>query len=352
MAGVLLTGATGFVGSHVADRLSSRGHHLRCTVRASSDLRWLEGLDVETVEVDLADGEGLGAALEGAERVVHVAGVTRAPREEVFRRVNVEGTRRLAEASLRAGVRRFVFVSSLAARGPDGEDGPVSAYGRSKRAAERALLRTAGAGGSAGRREGPDDGEDGGSDGPGEPAAAADAGPGRGGDMEVAVLRPGGVYGPRDTDLLPLFRLARSGWFPLVPSSGVVQPIYVADLAEAVVAAALGEAPGPGPWPLAGRGRHRWSDLAEGLEDALGRPVRCFPVPGPLLLAAGAAAELAARATGRAPDFDRRSARDLARRDWTCDPSPSEAALGWEAEVGLGEGLERTVRWYRREGWL
>lgn len=312
MADVLLTGATGFVGSHVAERLSGRG--LRCTVRASSDLRWLEGLDLETVEVDLADGEGLEAALEGVDRVVHVAGVTRAPREEHFRRVNVEGTRRLAEASVRAGVRRFVFVSSLAARGPDGEDGPVSAYGRSKRAAERSLLRTAG--------------------------------------TEVAVLRPGGVYGPRDTDLLPLFRLARSGWFPLVPSSGVVQPIYVADLADAVVAAGVGEAPGSGPWPLAGRGRHRWSDLADGLGEALGRPVRTFPVPGPLLLAAGAAAELAARVTGRAPDFDRRSARDLARHDWTCDPSPSEAALGWEAEVGLGEGLERTVRWYRREGWL
>lgn len=347
MAGVLLTGATGFVGSHVAERLSGRGHDLRCTVRASSDLRWLEGLDVETVEVDLADGEGIGAALEGAERVVHVAGVTRAPREEVFRRVNVGGTRRLAEASLRAGVRRFVLVSSLAARGPDGEDGPVSAYGRSKRAAERSLLRTAGATADDGRPEAA--GGIGRRAGPPRDRAGPDEDVGA---MQVAVLRPGGVYGPRDTDLLPLFRLARSGWFPLVPSSGVVQPIYVADLAEAVVAAAFGEAPGPGPWPLAGRGRHRWSDLAEGLEDALGRPVRCFPVPGPVLLAAGAAAELAARATGRAPEFDRRSARDLARHDWTCDPSPSEAALGWEAEVGLGEGLERTVRWYRREGWL
>jgi nucleoside-diphosphate-sugar epimerase len=347
MAGVLLTGATGFVGSHVAERLSGRGHGLRCTVRASSDLRWLEGLDVETAEVDLADGEGLGAALEGVGRVVHVAGVTRAPREEVFRRVNVEGTRRLAEASLRAGVRRFVFVSSLAARGPDGEDGPVSAYGRSKRAAERSLLRTAGATADDGRPEAA------GGEGPAAGTPRDPAGPAGDVDpMQVVVLRPGGVYGPRDTDLLPLFRLARSGWFPLVPSSGTVQPIYVADLAEAVVAATVGEAPGPGPWPLAARGRHRWSDLAEGIGEALGRPVRTFPVPAPVLLAAGAAAELAARATGRPPDFDRRSARDLARNQWTCDPSPSEAALGWEAEVALGEGLERTVRWYRREGWL
>lgn len=317
MARILLTGATGFVGSHVAERLRGRGHALRCTVRASSDLRWLEGLDAETAEVDLADGGGLEAALEDVERVVHVAGVTRAHRAELFRRVNVEGTRRLAGAALGAGVRRFVFVSSLAARGPDGAGGAVSAYGRSKRAAEGRLRRLA-----------PADG------------------------MEAVVLRPGGVYGPRDTDLLELFRLAARGWFPLAPSAGVVQPIYVDDLAAAVGAAADAEAPGFGPWPLAGRGRHGWSELADGVEEALGRPMRRIPVPGPLLVAAGAAVELVAWATGRAPDFDRRTARDLAGHSWTCDTSASEEALGWEPEVELGDGLERTVSWYREAGWL
>ncbi len=314
MTGVtLVTGATGFVGSHAAEALAAAGHELRCTVRASSDLRWIRELEVETARADLRDGAALEGVLEGVDRVVHLAGVTRASRPGLFREVNVEGTVRLAEAAARAGVRRFVFVSSLAARGPDGADGPVSAYGASKREAERRLAE-------------------------------------REGEMEVVVLRPGGVYGPRDVDLLPLFRMASRGWL-VVPAGGHrLQPVYATDVAAAVRAAA--ERGGFGPHALAGEGLHAWDEVTAALEAAVGRRVRAVPLPGAVMVAAGAAAEAVARLTGKAPELDRRRARDLARHRWTCDPGPAQEALGWRPEVGLWDGVSRTATWYRRAGWI
>lgn len=311
---LLLTGATGFVGSHAAEALHAAGHELRCTVRASSSLRWIRHLPVDTVEADLRDGPALRRALEGVDRVVHVAGVTVAPRPELYRAVNVSATERLAREAAAAGVERFVLVSSLAARGPTGAEGPVSAYGRSKRAAEVAL-------------------------------AALEA------EMEVVVLRPGGVYGPRDDDLLTLFRAAARGWLPVPTGGGPLQPVYATDTA-AVVVASLGPEAGYGPWPVVEPGRYGWDEVARGLAEALGRRVRTVPVPGFLAEAAGAIGEAAGRVTGRAPMFDRRRARDLARHTWTADPAATEEGLGWRARVALPEGLARTAAWYREAGWL
>lgn len=314
MTGVtLVTGATGFVGSHAAEALAAAGHDLRCTVRQTSDLRWIRELDVDTVRADLRDAAALEGVLEGVDRVVHVAGVTRAARPEHFREVNVEGTVRLAEAAARRGVRRFVYVSSLAARGPDGAGAPVSAYGTSKREAERRL-------------------------------AAME------GQMEVVVLRPGGIYGPRDVDLLPLFRMASRGWLVVPTGGGRLQPVYVTDVADAVRQAT--SSGGFGPHALAGEGRHAWDEVTIGLEAALGRRVRTIPLPGAVMVAVGAAAEAVGRLTGKAPELDRRRARDLARHQWTCDPEPAEEALGWRPGVELREGLSRTASWYRRVGWI
>jgi len=314
-ATTLITGATGFVGSHAAEALREAGHELRLTVRAGSDRRWIEGIEGERVELDLRQPDALDRALEGVRRVLHVAGVTRAPDPSAFRRVNVEGTAALARAALRAGARRFVFVSSLAARGPDGSPGPESAYGRSKREAERRLASLSG-------------------------------------DLEVVALRPGGVYGPRDVDLFPLFRAASAGWIPVPAGGGVLQPVYVEDVAAAGRAALDAAAPTFGPHPVAEARRYSWAEVAEALSRALGRRVRRIPVPSALAEAAGAVAELAGRVSGSAPTFDRRRARDLARHRWTCDPSGTERELGWRARVALSEGLRSTARWYREAGWL
>ena len=312
---VLVTGATGFVGSHVAHALVKAGYEVRCGVRASSSTRWISGLPVERVGLDMKGrAEDFSLAVENVDLVVHAAGITRARRAEDYHAVNAGGTRKLASAALGAGVRRFVLISSLAARGPDGRDHPESAYGRSKLEAE-AHLR------------------------------ALDS------QMEPVILRPAAVYGPRDTDLLPLFKMARAGFLALPSTANVLQPVYAEDVARAALAAAR-KAAGSGPFPVAEAARYTWEDVVAGLEKALGRNVRAVRLPPAAFPLAGRAAEWAARAFSAVPIIDERRGRDLAAHTWTCDVSETEAAFGWRAEVPLFEGLERTARWYRQAGWL
>jgi nucleoside-diphosphate-sugar epimerase len=318
---VLLTGGTGFLGSHVAELLAASGRDVRATVRRTSDTRWLDPLPIETTVVDLADPAGLESALDGVSEVVHVGGLTSAPDAATYHRVNEEGTAVLAEAAAAAGARRFVYVSSLAARGPDGEAGPTSDYGRSKLGGERRLAELAAAGRAPGI---------------------------------VRILRPGGIYGPRDSDSLALHQMASRGFLALPAGEGRVLPVYVSDVATAVMRALdlAADAPDPGPLPVAGESVATWTEIAEALEAAVGRRVRVIRLPAAVFLAAGAAAEVLGRVSGRTPPLNRRRARDVASAEWTCEIESTKRALGWEPEVGLNEGMRRTTAWYREHGWL
>ena len=316
----MITGATGFVGSHIAEAFVGAGYRVRCGVRATSDTRWISDLPVELVPLDLSRPEDFDGALEGADVLVHAAGITRARREEDYFLVNAEGTRRLAEAAAGARVRRFVLIGSLAARGPDdlarvdGRDHPESAYGRSKLEAE-AYLR------------------------------ALDER-----IIDTVALRPVAIYGPRDTDFLPLLKMARRG-FLVLSGEGLLQPVYATDVARAALAAAR-KPVGFGPYPVAEPASYSWQDVTAGLEAALGRRIRVVRLPAAAFELAGRAAERVAKARGSVPIFDERRARDLSVHTWTCDPSGTEKALGWRAEVSLLEGLNLTTRWYRKAGWL
>ncbi len=317
MASIFLTGGSGFLGSHLADALVDAGHRVTASVRRTSDTRRLDRLELRQVELDLGreDSQEAGAPLAGCDAVVHCGALTRARNEPEFMAVNATGTLRLAKAAARAGVRRFVFISSLAARGPDGAAGPVSPYGRSKAEAEAALASLRG-------------------------------------PMKVIVLRPGGVYGPRDTDLLPLFRLAARGWTAVPRSDAPLQPVYVSDVVSAALAA-LEAAPPSHPLPIAAAERHSWHATARALMAAVDRPGRVVRLAPALFLTVGALAELAGRLTRSAPPFDRRRARDLSSYSWTCDISVSRQCLDpWSPEVGIEEGLALTAEWYRRMGRL
>ena len=318
-ARVLITGATGFVGSHIAAAFAEAGYEVRCSVRPSSNLRWIKDLPAELMPVDFESPKDLGGVVEDVELVVHAAGITRARRDADYYRINAENTRRIAAVAAGAGARRFVLIGSLAARGPDtaanGRDRPTSAYGHSKLRAEEYLRDFDGR-------------------------------------MEIVALRPAAVYGPRDTDLLPLFKLAAHGWLVRPSDPGPLQPAYVEDVARAALAAAHGEFAGFGPFPVAEPARYSWKEVAAGLERALARPVRAVRLPAAIFELVARTTEEAAKLRGSIPVFDERRARDLAIHAWTCNPSSTEKALDWHAEIPLHEGLERTARWYRDAGWL
>ncbi len=219
----IVTGANGFVGSHLVERLLREGLEVVCLVRPTSDRKWIEGLSAQVRAEDPGDVEALARAVAGADFVFHVAGLTRGLTDEEYLAVNAEGTRRIIEAVARSGaaIRRFVYVSSLAAVGPNPTDRPLDetseprpqdSYGRSKLAGERIVLEA-------------------------------------GGRMPVTIIRPPAVYGPRDSNFLPLFRMAR-------------QLGHCADHRRTDQAVLGGPRAGPGRRNLAGRrGDRRRPDL-------------------------------------------------------------------------------------------
>jgi nucleoside-diphosphate-sugar epimerase len=319
---LILTGATGFVGSHLVEALARRGRKARAVVRSTSDTRHLERHGITPVVADLGDVEGLRRAIGDGDTVLHLAAATRALTAAEFHRVNAEGTARLIDAmAVDGGERRLVYLSSLAAVGParaapvtaDTEPRPLTAYGRSKLAGERAALEHGG--------------------------------------VAAAVLRPPAVYGPRDRDLLPFFRFARWGLAPTAgPPDRPVQLVYAPDLAEAIVAAAESDA--TGVFHVAEPRAYPWTQVLELVAEAVGRRTTRLQVPGALVRAAAAVSEMVARASRQPVIFDRDKARELLAPGWICETEGARRAFGFEAAVPLADGLRRTADWYRGNGWL
>ncbi|HKJ93071.1 MAG TPA: NAD-dependent epimerase/dehydratase family protein [Longimicrobiales bacterium] len=322
---VLITGATGFVGSHLVSALARSHLQVRALVRSTSDVGHLDALGIERAEADLRDAPALKRAVRDADIVFHLAGLTRARNEAEFRSVNVDGTRRLVDAMLDSGrPRRLVFVSSLAAVGParngrpvhpDDEPRPLTAYGRSKLEAERVCL------------------------------AARDT-------VGVVVLRPPAVYGPGDRDLLSFFRLARFGFLP-VPSGPPrrLQMIHAADLADAIRRAGVAEA-AAGVYHTAEPRAYAWPDVLDMVAEAVGRRARHVPVPSGLIRMAAVVSELVGRVRGRPSIFTRDKAQELLAPGWLCDTERARRELGFVARTPLAEGLRETAAWYRAYGWL
>jgi nucleoside-diphosphate-sugar epimerase len=314
MPRVLLTGATGFLGSHIAEVLVQHDFRVRCTVRSSSSLKWLEGLELEKIHVNFSDEGSLQKACQGVDVVVHNAGITRAKNDNEFFEVNTYGTERLAKAAIQAKVSRFIFISSLEARGPDGFATAISAYGQSKLEAERRLEKLSN-------------------------------------DIEMILLRPAGVYGPRDTDLLTLFQLAKYGFLTVPATNGRLQPIHGRDVAEAVLATINGKAQ-LGPFDVAEPHTYSWQDMAQKLEVAMGRKLRVIRIPREVFLTAGYASEMFGKLLNQAPKLDRRRAKSFAYYTYTCDTTPFKEAFGWQARISLLDGLAETAAWYKQNKWL
>lgn len=322
MAELLITGATGFVGSHLVEAIARHGLRARALVRETSDVALLQRHGVELVVGELADPAALRRAVATADTVLHLAAATRALRPATFYDVNGEGTRRVVEAVEADGrPRRLVYLSSLAAVGsrgdrpvqPDDEPRPLTAYGRSKLEGERAC----------------------------EDARTT----------SVAVLRPPAVYGPRDRDLLTFFRLAERGVLPLVGTPARrLQFIHARDLAEAVLTAATSAA--TGIFHVAEPRSYAWTEVLDLVADAVGRRGVRVRVPGWLLRGAAAGTEAVSRLRGVPAIFDRDKAREILAPGWVCETERARRELGYEAAIPLADGLRETAVWYRAYDWL
>lgn len=321
---VLLTGATGFVGSHAAEAFAAHDVAVRALVRSTSDTARLRSLGATLVAGELTDVAAVQRAAEGADAVVHMAALTRARTAAEYDAVNEHGTRALlaALAGMRERPGRFVYLSSLAAVGPSGgvpvdaatSPRPLTAYGRSKLA--------------------------------GETACAAETAA-----FELVILRAPAVYGPRDRDLLRFFRLAQRGVLP-VPSGPTrpLQLIHVQDLAIALVRAATLQGV-RGVYHAAEPRSYAWSEVVQLVAQAVGARARMVALPPLVLQATATLSEWGAGLVGRATIFNRDKARELLAPGWLCDAAPAERDLGI-APRPLADGLAHTAGWYREHGWL
>ncbi len=322
----LVTGATGFVGSHVVEALAARGDAVSVLARSAARAAPLERLGVTVALGTLDDAPSLAAAVRGADVVFHLAGLTAAASPADYQRVNAEGTRRLVEAArtARPAPPRFVYVSTQAVLGPSApgarvaEDAPcrpVTAYGRSKLAGEDAVR----------------------------------AAPG----VAWTIVRPSSVYGPRDREFLAMFRLARLGVAPVFGRGAQQLSLVCApDLAEAIVRAGTTPAAAGRVYHAAHPETVTARELALAIGRAVGRRPLVVPVPtavaAPLVAAIGALAA----ARGRPSTLNRDKLAEFLAPSWLLDVGAAERDLGWRAALDVAEGTRRTAAWYRREGWL
>ena len=305
MSLIAITGATGFVGSAVLDAVLAEGHQVRALARrdqaARAGVTWVRG--------DLGDTGALAALVAGADAVVHVAGLTNTPDPAQFEIANVTGTAHVIAAMAEAGVRRLVLVSSLAAREPK-----LSAYGASKARAET-LVEASG--------------------------------------LDWTIVRPPGVYGPRDVDYLEMFRTAKWGFVPL-PPGGASSIIHADDLARLLVALAAGNAAATKKQtyePDDGR-EGGWShkELAQAIGRAVGKQSVFAPHLPRAVLEATATADRLLRGDRAKLTADR--VGYMAHPNWVSrfDRKPPPGL--WQPKISGEEGLKATAEWYAREGWL
>jgi nucleoside-diphosphate-sugar epimerase len=299
---VAVTGGTGFVGSHLIDAALASGQRIRALTRRDQPPR--EG--VTWISGDLETRSALEALVNAADGVIHVAGVISATNAAAFERGNVAGTLAMLAAATAGGVRRFIHLSSLAAREPK-----LSLYGASKARAEELV---------------------------------------HGSGLDWAIVRPPAVYGPGDRETLELYRMAKLGLM-LMPPKGRVSLVHVDDLARLLLALAGPVSPSnilieaddgkPGGWT------HR--EFARALGQAVGTRPAIVSSPGILLRLAARADQLFRREKAKLT-IDR--AAYFSHRNWVVEPKRACPPELWHPAIDTMQGLKDTATWYREQGWL
>jgi nucleoside-diphosphate-sugar epimerase len=321
-----ITGATGFIGSHLAEALLARGHRVRCLTRSSSNLRWLRALPVELARASLTSPEDLGAFARGTDAIVHTAGSKFAASREEFRRSNEALTSALLDAVERESprTRRFVFLSSMAVTGPSPDGRPVgeeepprplTSYGESKLRTEL-LIES------------------------------------RGARVPYTILRPPAVYGPRDRDLLPVFRMATLRFQPVIGRRHTFDMVYVKNLVHAIVLALESEAAANRTYHVADARPCTWAELGERLGEYLGKPPLTVAMPGRLVAAAGWVGQRAARWVGGEVKLNDQKVREMRVRAWRISCARARAEIGYEPPWDIAEAVAETFDWYRAHGWV
>lgn len=303
---IAITGATGFVGKALIQRLAESSRQIKALIRPGSAHKRPAGIAAKWVEGDLDDIECLGRLVDGVDTVVHCAGAVRGSSQAQFNRVNIDGVARLVHATAsQRPIPRFLMMSSLAAREPH-----LSYYAASKRRGEEVLRQ-------------------------------------KSSKMAWTVFRPSAVYGPGDRELLPVFRWMERGIAPVLGSgNGRFSMLYVWDLAEAVVHWLDQNSCQARRFELhdGHKDGYSWHDVIETMRQLRSKPIIRLKIPVVLAKALGTINLWAARTFGYAPMLTPGKIRELGHANWVCDNKTYSDATGWKPRFSLAEGLRYTLQ--------
>ena len=352
MKKILITGASGFIGSFIVEEALKRGFDTWAAIRKSSSREWLQDERIHFIELNLSSKAQLVEQLRGMDfdYVVHAAGVTKCLNKQDFMRINFEGTKNLVEALLETEMplKRFVFVSSLSIFGAIKEQEPYeeicesdtpqpnTAYGRSKLAAEQFLesinQHPARAPLACYRRDAR------------TPITQ---------HLPYIILRPTGVYGPREKDYFIMAKsIQQHSDFAVGYKRQDITFVYVKDVVQAVFLA-LEKGEDGRKYFLSDGEVYQSATFSNLIHEALGRP-RWIRITAPVwvLRIVTFFGEYIGRMTGKVTALNNDKYNILKQRNWRCDIQPAIKELGYEPKYKLAQGVEETIRWYKEKGWL
>lgn len=326
---VLVTGGSGFLGSHVVEALGRKGHEAVCLVRKTSDTSFLKEKGVELREGAIDAHDSLADAVKGIDAIVHCAGVVKARTYDDFERVHAGGTVALARAAQKhaPNLRRFVHVSTAGVMGAvakghrhveDAEPNPATSYSRSKLAGERALLELSG-------------------------------------ELPITVIRPPAIYGPRDREIFAFFQMVK--WTKMAIRFGgamkTMSLVYAEDCADACVRAIDADVPSGSKYFVEDGATYTFEDMAHAIAAGFGITLLGTPaLPEGIVRAAAMTSELLGKATGKVMIFTRDKLPELLMEHFAVDGAAARRDLGWSPTTAFPEGAKKTAAWYVEKGWL
>ncbi len=322
-----VSGGTGFIGSHLVERLLSKGYSVRCLVRNTAKLGYLKNLPVEIFEGDLFSNSALERGIEGAQYVYHVAGVVAAKKKEEFYRYNQDGTRNIIEITARVNpnIKKFIHISSQAAVGPgkgtipvngSTPPRPLTTYGKSKLASEQEVLKF----------------KD---------------------KLPVTILRVSAVYGPRDTATFDYFKSAYMGFELLVGfKETYVSLVHSTDLVSGIILAGESERSTGQIYFLGSEKYYTWNEIGYVTRSVLNKKLLRIRVPKPFVFVIAGAAGFISKFKEKPSVLNFEKGYDLTQDNWCCDITKAKTELGYRQDVTLADGVKETVKWYLDNKWM
>jgi nucleoside-diphosphate-sugar epimerase len=323
----VVTGANGFVGSHLVDLLLSKNFKVRCIIRKTSNIRWLLEKNVEIFDCGLLDKNGLREVFMNADYIFHVAGVVKSKKPEGYFNGNVEITRNLLDVALefKNFIKKILIVSSQTATGPTLNGNPVdeetlchpiTTYGRSK-LAEEELAKTYMK------------------------------------KLPITICRAPAVFGERDTEILIYFKTFNSG---LITKIGFdkkqLSIIHAIDLVNGFYLAAVSEKSAGQIYFISSEKYYTWDDIADITSKVLNKKPLTIKIPHWIVFFIASIAQFFAMFSKKPATLNIEKARDITQKEWTCDTRKAIRDLGYHQNISLEEGIKRTCDWYKEMKWI